>query len=174
MIAELLELGEKFEKLDERLTQATHEPLPQKGMTAESLAPIIQDPMQKGESPRRNPPLPGRIEIVAAYDWHFDGRAPERCQLVLRSADGRNLLLSDSGLCEGPIEIPEDELMLKPDYGKALPAEIKPRSGHGGRWDFAIPLANGYSIVVRGEAVGERFIRHYGLKRVSKREAHLQ
>ncbi|HVB57989.1 MAG TPA: hypothetical protein VNE63_16390 [Candidatus Acidoferrales bacterium] len=167
MIEELTTLGKHFESLDAKLTRLTRDITEQKGLSKESLRISIRKAMTDLQSgiakPYRPQRVPNRIEITAAYEWRAG--AIVKSGLVLQSKDGEYLIIGEKGLCYGPQDIPVDELVLRTEFAKALPAELNPRSKKSAPWTFAFVLANGYVLSTRPDFRKGNKVCRFALKR---------
>jgi hypothetical protein len=167
MIKELTTLGEHFESLDSRLTRLTHDITQQKGMSNETLRGHIRKSMKDLQSgiakPYKPERVPNRIEVTGAYVWRAGNIV--KSGLVLKSREGKHLIVGEQGLCYGPQDIPPEELVLKPEFEKALPAELNPRPNKPAPWTFAFPLANGYVLSTRQDLQKGKPVCRFALKK---------
>ena len=142
MLEELSNLASRFSALDEQLTELADEFMHRKGITNETVEAHLAELLAGAIQPHNSERVPNPIEITAAYDWRTSNTSG--CKLILVSGAGENLLLGERGLCFGPQNIAVQELFVKSDFAKALPAKVNPRPKKARPWDFAITLANGY------------------------------
>ena len=85
--------------------------------------------------------------------------------LLLKDADGENLLLSDNGLCLGPSDIPENQLTPHSSFKEALPATVNPKPKGARSGNYKLTLANGYVLLVRTEDTHGRHVRRYTVRK---------
>jgi len=167
LIEELTTLGEHFESLDGTLTTLTHDITEQKGMSKETLRGHIRKSMKDLQSgtakPYKPQRVPNRIEVTGAYEWRAGNIV--KSGLVLKSMEGKYLILGEKGLCYGPQDIPPEELVLKPEFAKALPVELNPRPKKPAPWTFAFPLANGYVLSTRRDLQKGKPVCRFALKK---------
>ena len=167
MIRELTALAEYFESLDASMTKLTRDISEQKGLSTEALQIHVHKNMEDLDSgiakPYRPERVPNRIEIIAAYEW----RAGEivKCGLVLQSRGGRYLIIGEKGMCYGPQDIPAEELVVRAEFVKALPAELNPRPQKSAPWTFTFLLSNGYALSTRPDLHKGKQVCRFGLKR---------
>ena len=164
MLAELQSLIARFEILDKQVSDLTRQFGIEHGITDSDIEKICKK-MLAGLEPVLEPPrLDEPVRIIAAYRWRFNPLQPAISQLLFKTDDGRNILLSERGLCVGPESIPIEQVELIPKFSKALPAEVHPRPKGAKKWNYALSLSAGYELCIRGEYVDGRFVRRYGLR----------
>jgi hypothetical protein len=167
MLEELRHLVNMFESLDKALTRLTRNVAAQKGLPEEKLRTHLEntfEALQSGKGKVYRPQrVPNPVEITGAYEWRA-GRV-DKCGLILKSNHGRYLIVGEKGLCYGPQDIPMGELLLRPEFQKALPALVNPRPKKSPPWTFAFPLANGYVLTTRADSQNERRVCRFALKR---------
>jgi hypothetical protein len=167
MIRELVRMGNRFESLDQELGELARGIVQRRGLTKEVLqaeTAAETEALLSGDArPYRPERVPNPIEIVTAYEWRTDSTV--KSKLILGSKDGKYLVLGDRGLCYGPQNIPAEELVVKADFERALPATLNPRPKKSTPWDYAIPLANGYTLRVRPDEVNGKPVCRFGLYR---------
>jgi hypothetical protein len=168
MIEELHWMTQRFDSLDEELSELARECVKGRGFSAEDLeahtATHLQELLTGVAKPHDPEQVPSPIEIVAAYEWQADSAVG--CKLVLASTDGKYLILGEKGLCYGPQNIPARELHVKANFEKALPAKINPRPKKSAPWNFAIPLAHGYILRVRPDEINGKHVARFGLHKL--------
>jgi hypothetical protein len=168
MIEELVSLGNGFESLDGKLDELACGIVQERGLTKEMLQihtdAEMKELMSGASEPYRPQRVPNPIEIVSAYEWRADTTI--KCALVLASSDGKYLLLGERGLCYGPQNISDKELVVKRDFVRALPAAVNPRPKKSAPWNYTITLANGYILRARPDAVNGKPLCRFGLQKV--------
>jgi hypothetical protein len=169
LIVELQRMGDEFESLDEELTNLTREWVQQRGWSVEALenhTAAYTEGLLKGIHQPHNPEhVPNPIEVVAAYEWRANGTI--RSKLVLGSKDNSYLLLGERGLIYGPQSIPAEELIVKAEFEKALPATVNPRPKKSAPWNFALSLANGYILRVRPDDLNGKPVIRFALRKLN-------
>jgi hypothetical protein len=170
MIRELVEMGNCFESLDQELGQLARGIAQRRGLTKEVLkaqTAAETEALLSGDArPYRPERVPNPIEIVTAYEWRTDSTV--KSKLILGSKDGKYLVLGDRGLCYGPQNIPAEELVVKADFERALPATVNPRPKKSVPWDYGIALANGYTLRARPDEVNGKPVCRFGLHRLKR------
>jgi hypothetical protein len=170
MIAELCGMRELFESLDNELETLTREQVKRRGLSPDFLENKTKEHLERvlaGIQNFHDPDLPPNpVEIVGAYEWRL-GTAV-KCGLVLKSRDGKLLILGEKGLCYGPQNIPEQDLIKKVEFDVALPVAVNPRVKKASPWNFGIPLANGYVLRVRPDEVQGKAVVRFGLRKSIK------
>ena len=168
MITELHRMRDRFESLDEELAELARQCVKRRGLSVEALeayAAVHMEELLAGVVEPHNPEhVPNPIEIVAAYEWRVDSTV--KSKLVLASKDGRYLILGEKGLCYGPQNIAAQDLVVKTHFEKALPATVNPRPKKAARWNFAVPLANGYILCARPDEMNGKPMVRFGLHRL--------
>lgn len=167
MIEELLILGNRFKFLDGRSMELARRIAQQRGLTKEALETETESEIKRllsGTSePYKPERVPNPVEIVSACEWRAESTV--KCALVLVSNDAKYLLLGERGLCYGPQNIPVEELVVKKNFARALPAVVNPRPKKCVPWDYAITLANGYTLWSRPDTVKGKPICRFGLRK---------
>lgn len=170
MIRELVRMGNRFESLDQELGELARGIAQRRGLSKEVLqaqtAAETEALLSDAAKPYRPERVPNPIEIVTAYEWRADSTV--KSKLILGSKDGKYLVLGDRGLCYGPQNIPAEELVVKADFERALPATVNPRPKKSAPWDYAIPLANGYTLRARPDEVNGKPVCRFGLHRLKR------
>lgn len=168
MITELHRMRNRFESLDDELAELARECVKRRGLSAEVLEAYttaqVAELLAGAVEPHDPEYVPNPIEIVAAYEWRMDSTV--KSKLVLASKDGRHLILGEKGLCYGPQNIAAQDLVVKTHFEKALPATVNPRPKKAARWNFAVPLANGYILRARLDEMHGNPIVRFGLHRL--------
>jgi hypothetical protein len=170
MIEELVSLGNRFEALDAKLDELSGEMMQARGLSKEMLQinteTELKELLSGASEPYRPQRVPNPTEIVSAYEWRAN--SVTKCALVLASNDGKFLLLGERGLCYGPQDVPVNELILKTDFVKALPATVNPRPKRSAPWDYGIVLANGYILRARSDTVNGKHVCRFGLRKATR------
>jgi len=166
MITELQELVDLFEKMDDRISQLTEDWMKEKGVSEEDIFAFTEKMVVTGETPEDRPAhLEKSVIIVSAHEWVRPNDKGAKSALLLRTGDGRYLLLSNNGLCLGPHDAEEGQLWPLQVFEKALPARVKTKPKRARDWNYQIPLSNGFELWVRPGPLGREFVCRYGLRK---------
>ncbi|HEX7423358.1 MAG TPA: hypothetical protein VF311_05665 [Terriglobales bacterium] len=161
MLRELASIGDRFASLDEEVSEVTN-PF----ITEEVLQTHLEKLLSGAEVPHDPKRVQNPIVLVAAYEWRVGGSENFKSKLILASEEGKYLVLGERGLCFGPQTIPAEELFMKVDFAKALPAKVNPRPRKAKAWNFAIRLANGYELRVHPDELNGKPVCRFGLHRI--------
>jgi hypothetical protein len=167
MLEELQSLVNTFESLDKTLTRLTRNVAAQKGLPEEKLRIHLENTLkalQLGKAKVYRPEqVPNPVEITGAYEWRAGSVV--KSGLILKSDGGQYLIVGEKGLCYGPQDIPTDELLVRAEFQKALPALVNPRPKKSPPWTFAFSLANGYILNTRSDLQNDRQVCRFALNR---------
>jgi hypothetical protein len=172
MLEELRTLVSRFESLDQALTRLTRKVADEKGLSEEKLRIHAENSLEGLRSGKekvyRPERVPNPVEITGAYEWRAGSAV--KSGLILKSKGGHYLIIGEKGLCYGLQDIPTDELVVRTEFQKALPAVVNPRPKKSAPWTFAFPLANGYVLNTRTDSQNGRRVCRFAVKR--KIEGH--
>lgn len=169
MLEELSNLASGFSALDERLTELGDEFMRRKGIPNEAVQTHVADLLAGATQPHDPERVPNPVEITTAFEWRTTNTGG--CKLILVSGAGEYLLLGERGLCFGPQNIATQELFVKPDFAKALPARTNPRPKKSKPWNYAIALANGYILRIRPGELNGKPVCRFGLRKLKHLES---
>lgn len=148
MIAELRQIQEDFESLDDDLSKIVDAQVEGRGEELASFRSRTEASLNaflSGTAVPRSPErVPNHVEVVAAQVWQADPSKPGN--LVLVSKEGRYLVPGERGLCYGPPAPPAGTTARTLVLDRALPAKIDPRPKTTASFNYGIPLANGYVL----------------------------
>lgn len=166
MLEELRALVNTFESLDKDLTRLTRNVAAKKGLPEKELRVHFENTLEALQSGKekvyRPERVPNPVEITGAYEWRAGSVV--KSGLILESKGGQYLIVGEKGLCYGPQDIPKNELLVRAEFQKALPAPVNPRPKKSPPWTFAFPLANGYVLTTRADSQNERRVCRFALK----------
>jgi hypothetical protein len=167
MVRELAGMADRFDNLDDQLSELTTQFRQTRGITDEVVNTHLEKLVAAIEPPHNPERVPNQVVLAAAYEWRTSS-GEVKSNLILGSHGGRHLVLGERGLCLGPRDIPADELFLKADFAAALPASVNPRPKKANAWNYTIPLANGYGLRIQPSEPSGKALCRFRLNRPAK------